>query len=357
VRPIRIDAGITLEGLRRNSWGDVAIGKLRVAVVGCGFAANHHANAWRKNGGKVLAACDIAEEKAKHFASKHKIPFHFTSTDEMLQKAKPDVVSVCTPPQTHKQVVLDVVRAGINAFVEKPLALNYSDALEIVNEAKARGVKLWVTRTYLFTPTMMKAKKLVDGGAIGRLNRADLMVYAPREVILGADGGWLSSLPGGAFGEVLPHPIYIIQRFLGRLQLISAEFRRLSNSSWMSYDSLHVLLRGERGLGRIIVCYNALDFDMYLLVEGDRGVLIVNPLGKIVAKLGSSAKYLRNLFSLKPYLLMGLEWALGKLTRDPLVQNIKIFVQHIERGTPLDPDLDFILNLAQVYDEVLHKVR
>jgi len=45
-------------------------------------------------------------------------------------------------------------------------------------------------------------------------------------------------------------------------------------------DELQVLLKGERGLGRIVLSYNAEKFDIYIIVESERGLLVVNPLSK-----------------------------------------------------------------------------
>jgi hypothetical protein len=55
------------------------------------------------------------------------------------------------------------------------------------------------------------------------------------------------------------------------------------------------LLRGEKGLGRVIISYNAKHFDIYVIAEGSSGFVLVNPLGKVVAKLSSSWRYWRNL--------------------------------------------------------------
>ncbi|MCX8205359.1 MAG: Gfo/Idh/MocA family oxidoreductase [Candidatus Nezhaarchaeota archaeon] len=205
--------------------------KLRVGIVGCGSVAGHHVDAWRKNRAEVVAVCDVVEEKARGFALNHGVGSYFKSVDDMLENTKLDVVSICTPPQTHKQIALSCVGRGVNAFVEKPLALSYHDALELVKEAEARGVKLWATMNFLFTPTMKEARRMLNSGLIGRLRRVDAIVYAPQEVILRGGEGQLSKLPGGAFGEVPPHPIYLTQSILGRLELISKEFKKLSNSA------------------------------------------------------------------------------------------------------------------------------
>jgi predicted dehydrogenase len=325
---------------------------VKVGIVGCGFVANHHVKAWRSVGAGVLAVADIIEDRARGFAHRHSIPHYFRSVEDMLSRVKLDVLSVCIPPQTHREVVLEAVKRGVNVFVEKPLVLRYSDAVEIVNEARSRGVKLGVTANFLFTPTMVKARELVEKGVVGELKRVDVVVYAPENVILSPEGGWLENLPGGVFGEVLPHPIYLLQSLIGRLDVISVSTARISRSTWQKYNELHALLRGERGLGRIVVSYNAKHFDIYIIIEGDKGYILVNPVGKIIAKLDSSWKYTKNILSFKYYAMLWLDYILGRIPKDPFTENIKMFKNHVEKGSPYIFDYNDILNQVKVYEEI-----
>jgi predicted dehydrogenase len=100
-----------------------------------------------------------------------------------------DVLSVTMPPQAHRIAALEAVRRGVSVFIEKPLVLKYSDAVEVIGEARSRGVKLGVTANYLFTPTMVKARELVRKGVISDLKRVDVIVYAPEDVILSGGSG------------------------------------------------------------------------------------------------------------------------------------------------------------------------
>jgi hypothetical protein len=59
-----------------------------------------------------------------------------------------------------------------------------------------------------------------------------------------------------------------------------------------------------------VISYNARHFDIYMIIEGAKGFILVNPIGRIVAKLDSTWKYLRNIFSFKHYAML---WALARL--------------------------------------------
>ncbi|ADV64741.1 Gfo/Idh/MocA family protein [Desulfurococcus mucosus] len=329
--------------------------RLRVGIVGGGFAAGHHVKGWRANKAKVVAVSDIAVERARVFAESHGIPRYFSSLEEMLKDVELDVVSICTPPQTHREVAVKVAQANANMFVEKPLATSYSDAAEILNVARSKGVKVGVVSNYLYTPVSIKARRLVREGVIGPVCRVDIAVYAPREVVLARSGGWLESLPGHVFGEVLPHAIYILQDIIGKLDVVSVDFSRLSEGGWTLYDELYAVLRGERGVGRLTISYNARRFDIYVYVEGEKGSLIYNPVGKIISRLSTSWRWASNLLSLKPYLELGFDHIFNRAPRDPFAENIGDFIRLLERRD--DDHLDMLLNQVRVYEEILREYR
>ncbi len=64
------------------------------------------------------------------------------SHEDVIKENGLDLVSVCTPPSTHKDVTLDVIESKINVVCEKPLALSSKEAKEMVEEAKKRSI-LW----------------------------------------------------------------------------------------------------------------------------------------------------------------------------------------------------------------------
>ena len=326
---------------------------MRVGIAGCGRIAGSHVRAWRRAGAEVVAVCDVVESKAREFARMHGVRQYFKSVREMLDGAELDILSVCTPPQAHKQVALEAIERGVNVFIEKPLVTSYSDAVEIVERARSRGVKLGVTTNYLFTPVMAKVRDLVRAGAIGAVRRVDVIVYVPEDVILSAGGGWLESLPGGALGEVLPHPIYLLQSLLGRLEPLSVSSAKISKSGWQRHDELHALLRGERGLGRVVISYNARHFDIYVIIEGTSGFILANPLGKALLKLGPRWRYWRNLFSFRHYAVLWLDYLLGRVPRDTLAENVRAFMKCVKGISPCTLNYDEILNQVEVYEKIL----
>ena len=110
----------------------------------------------------ITAVCDINEQAAKKTAEKHGIKSYYTDASEMLEKEKPDVVSVCVPNCFHKQYTIMALRAGANVLCEKPLAVTYADAEEMYAVAREEGKVLMACQSMRFTPDRLAAKEYID---------------------------------------------------------------------------------------------------------------------------------------------------------------------------------------------------
>ena len=124
---------------------------------------------------EIVACADIVEENARAFAARHGIDARHVYTDyrEMLERANLDVVSVCTPPSTHADIVLGVAESGTVRAIhcEKPIADTFGEAREMVQTCETAGVQLTINHQYRFGKPYAKAKELLDAGEIGELRR------------------------------------------------------------------------------------------------------------------------------------------------------------------------------------------
>jgi len=95
--------------------------RIGVAVVGCGFFAQNHLNAWRdlaSEGVELIAVCDIDAEKAKAAAKNFNVPRWYTDLDELLAKEKPGLIDIVTRVETHREQVLKTVAKRIPTVVQ-----------------------------------------------------------------------------------------------------------------------------------------------------------------------------------------------------------------------------------------------
>ena len=111
---------------------------VRVGIIGCGGIANgKHMPALSKlKNVKMVAFCDIVEEKALKAREKYGTPDCAVYTDyrELLEDKSIDVVHVLTPNRSHSFITVDALEAGKHVMCEKPMAMNYAEAFVLVRK-------------------------------------------------------------------------------------------------------------------------------------------------------------------------------------------------------------------------------
>lgn len=259
---------------------------LRVGVVGCGGAAFWHMSSMRKiDNVKVVAICDKNEALARRVAKNLRIKSYYADLPEMLDKEKVDVVDICAPPQTHLALSVQAMEAGCHVLTEKPMALTTEEADEMIKAARANQVQLCVVHNELFMPVVMKARAMVSEGVVGDVVGVSITDSIARDADLVLnEGHWCHKLPGGIFGEMLPHPLYLAQAFLGELEPVAVHSRKLGSRDWMAADELRVILEGERGLATITESVNWPEDFMVLDIFGTEMSLHVDIWGAVMTR-------------------------------------------------------------------------
>lgn len=92
-----------------------------------------------------------------------------TSWEKLVARDDIDVIHITAPSNVHKEIALAAAEAGKHIFSEKPLALNTSDAREMLAAAEKAKIKHQVGFNYRFAPAVVLAKKLIDTGKIGKI--------------------------------------------------------------------------------------------------------------------------------------------------------------------------------------------
>ncbi len=142
-------------------------GPLRVAVVGAGYFARFHHEAWARLPGVELAGiCDLDTAKAAAAAEAVGTEAH-TDLTAMLNAAGADLLDIATPPETHLALVTEAARRGLAVICQKPLAPTIVEAREIVEFAEKAGVLLAVHENFRFQPWHREMRRLIDGGRLG----------------------------------------------------------------------------------------------------------------------------------------------------------------------------------------------
>jgi predicted dehydrogenase len=266
--------------------------KLRVGIVGGGGAAYWHMSAMRKIVNiEVAAICDSNEARARRVAKAFRIKSAYADLSGMLDKERLDVVDICTPPQTHLALVTRVMEAGCHVLTEKPMALTIKEADEMIGAARANQLQLCVMHNELFMPVVIKAREMVSEGVVGDVVGVSITDSMPRDgqLILNKEH-WCHKLRGGIFGEMLPHPLYLAQAFLGELEPVAVHTRKLGSRDWLAADELRVILEGKNGLATITESVNLPSDFMVLDIFGTKMSLHVDIWGAAMTGYAVAAR-------------------------------------------------------------------
>ena len=143
---------------------------VRVAIVGMGIGRANASGFLKSRRGRIVALCDIAEERMREFAKELPGPVKlYTDYVEMCQDPEIDAVFVGTPNQLHVPIALEVVRAGKHVMVTKPLADSVAAAATLVEAAEAAGVVNMMSLSTRFDPHTQYIGRQVQAGVFGEV--------------------------------------------------------------------------------------------------------------------------------------------------------------------------------------------
>lgn len=162
------------------------MGKVRIGVIGCGGIANtKHMPAEKRNpAAELVAFCDVVEERALKAREDFGTPECAVSTDyrQLLQDKSIDAVLVLTPNNAHCRITVDALDAGKHVLCEKPMAMNYAEAKEMLAARDRSGKVLTIGYQNRFRPDSLYLKKLADEGMFGDVYYAEAIAIRRRAV-------------------------------------------------------------------------------------------------------------------------------------------------------------------------------
>lgn len=202
---------------------------MKTVFVGCGNIAHVHMKFLKKNGLSVAAVCDMSLVRAEDFATNYQIPSFYSDIEEMLNDEKPDIVHLLTPPQTHYNLIVNLLNSGCHVLVEKPFCQTSDEYQSLIQLAKEKKLILSVDHTRVYAPMVVKAREHVLSGQYGELVRVEYDYDDPSLIkddsvqngYKWARGipAWFSQLRGGLLADLLPHPLSVFLTFDEQLKI------------------------------------------------------------------------------------------------------------------------------------------
>lgn len=248
---------------------------VKLALIGAGRIANVHADAiTSRRDAKLVAVTDAMPKAAQALADR--AGALFKSADDIAADASIDGVLICTPTDTHADLIEKFARAGKHVFCEKPVDLDLARAQEVVDVARDATVKLMLGFNRRFDPSFAAARRAIDEGKIGAVEMVTITSRDPGVPDMG-----YASRSGGIFRDMTIHDLDMARFMLGEEPvalsahasvLIKPELREIGD-----YDSATVIL--ETASGRQAVITNSrratYGYDQRVEVHGSLGVASV----------------------------------------------------------------------------------
>ena len=274
---------------------------LKICILGYGGIARAHQNGYKteleeKGIAKLVGACDIREEQfAKDMAinidsgeSEKSELRGYTDLDEMLEKEKPDIVTVALPTYLHKEKTVYLLNKGYNVMCEKPMALTYEDCLEMLAAAEKSGSKLMVGQCVRFSAANEYLKEAIDSKKFGEVHSAFFhRLSTPPN--WGWDNWFMDTKrSGGCLFDLHVHDIDLARYAFGEPKEVSCRTRAGFSDyeyafSTLMYDNFTITAIGDWSLQKF-------PFESYFRVNFDNAVLECKA-GKLTVYPADADKY------------------------------------------------------------------
>ena len=142
---------------------------MKVAVIGVGSMGRNHARVYSElPEADLVAVSDVDVVRAESTADKFRVRA-YTDYRELLDKEKPDAVSIVVPTAMHEEVGLAVLDAGVNILIEKPIAATVEEGARLIEKARAMNKQLMIGHVVRFDPAMQALKQKLDAKELGRI--------------------------------------------------------------------------------------------------------------------------------------------------------------------------------------------
>jgi predicted dehydrogenase len=321
-------------------------GRLHVAVAGSGYFSQFHCDAWRRiEEVSLIALASPDAESATARAKTHGVPLIFAEVAEMLERMRPDLLDIVTPPATHLPLVREAAKRGIAVICQKPLAPTLAEAEALVEAAEAAGITLAVHENFRFMPWFRHAAGMIAAGRLGRPHSIGFRLRPGDGQ--GADAylarqPYFQKMERFLIHETGIHFVDSFRALMGEVTAVTARLRRL-NPVIAGEDAGTVIFEFEGGASGLFDGNRLNDHvaddcrltmgEMHL--EGERGILRLDGLARLWWKPHG-----------RPELPEPYDWQDRGFAGDCVLALQQHVVDHLLRGAPLvNSGRDYLVNL------------
>jgi predicted dehydrogenase len=150
-------------------WGIIGCGKVTEVKSGPAFS--------KVNNSGLVAVMRRDAALAEDYARRHNVPRFYSRADDLINDNDVNAVYVATPPGSHAEYAIKVLKAGKPVYIEKPMALNYAECKRINEAAEKFKQPVFVAYYRRTLPGFLKIRELVENGSIGKVRFVQIQLY------------------------------------------------------------------------------------------------------------------------------------------------------------------------------------
>ena len=310
---------------------------VRFGLLGAGRIGKVHAKAITSNPkAQLVAVADAFEKAASDIASQYGCAIR--TVDEILASSDIDAVVICTPTDTHADLIEQFSRAGKAIFCEKPIDLDIERVKACLKVVDAEGATLMVGFNRRFDPHFQAVRKAIDEGQIGDVEMVTIVSRDPD-----APPVDYIKRSGGIFRDMTIHDFDMARFMLGEeIDTVSAQASVLVDPAIGEagdYDSVSVMLSTASGKHATISNSRraTYGYDQRVEVHGSKGAVSAENQRPVSIEVANATGYTR------PPLH---DFFMTRYT-DAYAREISAFVDAVESKSPAQPSgLDGLIALA-----------
>ncbi len=261
----------------------------RIALVGCGFVADYYVGTLPAHPElEIAGVMDCDAERSTHFAAYYKLPL-YSSLDDVLKDPSISIVVNLTNPRSHYEVSRRCLEAGKHVYSEKPLALQLSEAEQLVDLAQRKGLQLSSAPGSVLSETAQTIWQALRQNQIGKvlMVRAELddgflaaTRYRQWKSKSGTPWPWKDELTVGCTLEHAGYYLTWLAAFFGRAESVTAFSSWDRREKWVADgvedpgpDFSVACVRYESGVVARLTCNIVAPLDRRLTIIGEEGIL------------------------------------------------------------------------------------
>ena len=197
--------------------------KIKVAIIGAGRMGITHYSIINSHPDVLIDSVAEPSGIVSGMINKYLPVKTFDDYNELFEKAKPDAILVCTPPNLHYTIIKKACEKGIHVFVEKPFSANCKEAKELTALYSNLPLVNQVGYVNRFNDVFNKVKEFIDNNVIGKLVRFKSEMFSCTVTGRTENSGWRSSRTngGGAVFEMASHAIDLVNFLFGKPEKVT----------------------------------------------------------------------------------------------------------------------------------------